>query len=221
MHSGRWYELTSSYANIVGRIAAQFAGLDLVYAYQIWNEQDTAISQARAAVPMPVNDYAHLLTQSIKAIRQVDSDVQIITGGHVSGPDNGSIYAQATLNAMPQDTRPDGIAIHPYGNGPAGSPFTRFATINYVIRKFRPILPGKPLWITEWGVLDYQGNDSIAGQVSQYATGFLNILEQDFPRQIAAAIWYAWADGMDNGYGLVRYDGSPRQPLYDKFLDER
>jgi hypothetical protein len=31
-------------------------------------------------------------------------------------------------------------------------------------------------------------------------------------------IWYAWAQGMDNGYGLVDGNGNPRPPLTEKYL---
>jgi hypothetical protein len=86
-----------------------------------------------------------------------------------------------------------------------------------VIRRFADVMPGRPVWITEWGVLDRQGDDSIAGQVSQYASGFMNIIRTQFPGKVAAACWYAWADGMDNGYGLVKSNGTPRQPLYDTY----
>jgi hypothetical protein len=218
MSSGRWRDLTRKYAEMVGQIAAQFKNTGLVYAYQIWNEQDTDPEHYRAAVPVPAADYAHLLTETIRAIRAVDSETLIITGGHVSGPDLGSAYAQATINAMPSGVRPDGIAFHPYGNGPAGSPYTVFATLDGVIRKFARVLPDKPVWITEWGVLDRQNDTTIAGPVSQYASGFLNIITREFPGQVACAIWYAWSDGMDNGYGLVKKDGSAKQPLYDTFL---
>jgi hypothetical protein len=217
MNADRWRELTTRYADFARRIAAQYAGRGLIYAYQIWNEQDTAPEHARAAVPMPAAEYAKLLTATIRAIRSVDTNSKIITGGHVSGGENGSAYARATLGAMPGDVRPDGIAFHPYGNGPAGSPFTIHGPLDGVIRRFADVMPGRPVWITEWGVLDRQGDDSIAGQVSQYASGFMNIIRTQFPGKVAAACWYAWADGMDNGYGLVKSNGTPRQPLYDSY----
>jgi hypothetical protein len=47
---------------------------------------------------------------------------------------------------------------------------------------------------------------------------FLSFLKSKYRSRIAAAIWYAWADGMHNGYGLVRANDQPKQPLYDRFL---
>ena len=137
---------------------------------------------------------------------------------HVTGPGPGTEYARTTLAAMPGGLQPDGIAFHPYGVGPVGNRFSYFGTISDSVQQYSRILPGKPLWITEWGVLDRQGDDSLAGQVSQYATGFLNVIKTEFPGQVACACWYAWADSMDNGYGLVTSANQPRQPLYDDFL---
>lgn len=79
-------------------------------------------------------------------------------------------------------------------------------------------MPDKPVWITEWGILDRQGDNSIVGQAVQYASGFLNIIRDDYPGKVACAIWYAWADGMDNGYGMVLHNGQPKEPLYSTFL---
>ncbi|MFW5748414.1 MAG: peptidoglycan DD-metalloendopeptidase family protein [Chloroflexota bacterium] len=218
MDSGRWRDLTGKFAAIVRQAVTLLRGRDLVHVYQIWNEQDTFKEYARAAVSMPAADYGHLLTETIRAIRTVDPVTPIITGGHATGPDVGSAYARATLDAMPGGTRPDGIAMHPYGRGPTGSRFSIYGHIGEAVRYYQRVMPDKPLWITEWGVLDQQGNDSIAQEVTQYASGFLASLKHQFPGQIAAAIWYAWADGMDNGYGLVTANGQPRQPLYDTFL---
>lgn len=218
MDSGRWRDLSGHFVTIVRQIAAQFRNTGLVSAYQIWNEQDTAPEHARAAVPMPASDYAYLLGETVKAIRSVDPEMRILTGGHASGPSAGTVYAQQTLADMPRDRWPDGIAFHPYGRGPADNPFSRFGTISDSVRKWLTVMPGKPVWITEWGVLDRQGDDSIASQVTAYASGFLESLRLEFPGQVAAALWYAWADSMDNGYGLVRTDQTPREPLYGVYL---
>ncbi len=218
MDSGRWSEFIPKYADFAKRTAALFAGTGLVQAYQIWNEQDTPPAIARAAVPIPAKDYANMLTQTIRAIRSVDSKTPIITGGHTGGPGNGGNYAKATLAAMPGDTRPDGIASHPYGRGVLGHKFSNFGALDEEIRTYSAIMPGKPIWFTEWGVLDRQGDNSVVADVTTYATGFVNIIKTQFAGQVAAAMWYAWADGMDNGYGLVGANDQPKQPLYQKFV---
>lgn len=217
MSPGQWDNLISSFVFYVRQIAQQWAGTGLVYAYQIWNEQDSPPTN-QAAVPVPANVYAKLFTQTARAIRAVDPNVKIITGGHVTGTELGVSYARAALSQIPGDATPDGIAVHPYLTGPKDSPFSYFGTINATIRKWSGLLPDTPLWFTEWGILDRQGDDSIAGAATDFASGFIDICLNEFRGMVACAVWYAWADTMHNGYGLVRSDSSPRQPLYNRFL---
>jgi len=216
MNSDRWRTLTTKFAQMVRTIAGQYANQNIVHAYQIWNEQD-AHPDAGSSVPMPAGNYAFMLSESIKAIRAVDTNVKIITGGHTGGPGNGANYARQTIAALPSNVRPDGIATHPYGRGPnTSSPYAIFGHIDDEVRAYTQIMPNKPIWITEWGVLD-RPNDSPA-VIADYAGTFLNHVKTRFPTQVVTAIWYAWAQGMHNGYGLVGTDDKPRQPLYDRVL---
>ncbi len=218
MDTGRWNDLIPKYADFARRAVTLLQSAGLAHCYQIWNEQDTPPSIARAAVPIGAKDYANMLTQTIRAIRTVDKTTPIITGGHVGGPGSGGAYARTTLANMPADVRPDGIASHPYGRGVATNKFSPFGALEEEIQRYAAVLPGKPVWFSEWGVLDRQGDMSIVNDVNVYATGFMNIIKNQFPGQVAAAIWYAWADGMDNGYGLVDSDDKPKRGLIEKFL---
>ena len=217
MDSGRWRQLVPTYADFARQVAAKFNGTNLIHCYQIWNEQDTKPEHARAAVPIPAEDYGYMLTEAIRAIRQADTTTPIITGGHTTGPGPGSTYAKATLSAMPPDVRPDGLAFHPYGRGVKGHRFSNWGPLSEEIEAYSAVLPGKPLWITEWGVLDHQGRTDVINDVCDYCGGFMSILKKDYPSKVAAAIWYAWADGMDNGFGLVDSGGKPKPTLYDKW----
>lgn len=219
MDSGKWQTLSAQYAQMASQAAALFGQERLVYAYQIWNEQDTHPQDARAAVPMPPADYANLFTQAALAIRAADPKAQIITGGHITGNALGPQYARQVLSLLPPNAYPDGIAFHPYGLGPAGSPFNVFGTIDDAVRVWSTVMPNRPLWITEWGVLDHQGNDSLAAPIAAHAQGFIWTLENQFPGMVAAAVWYAWADGMDNGYGMVNVHNQPKEPLYSSYLN--
>lgn len=218
MDTGKWNELIPTYADFARQAVMLLKPTGLVHAYQIWNEQDTDPSVARAAVPIPAADYGRMLTATIRAIKSVDPAAVCITGGHVSGPGKGQIYARATLAAMPADLRPDGIASHPYGRGVRGNMFSPFGALEEEIRGYASVLPGKPVWFTEWGVLDQQGNNGLAPQVIDYARGFVNIIKSQFANQVACAVWYAWADSMDNGYGLVDAGNNPKAPLMEPFL---
>lgn len=215
--SGRWTQLVPTYADFAKQVAQRYLNTGLIHAYQIWNEQDTDPKNARAAVCVPAKDYAYMLTETIRAIRSVDKTTPIITGGHTTGPGAGSAYAKATLAAMPADVRPDGIAIHPYGRGVKGQRFSNWGPLDDEIKAYSPLMPGKPLWFTEWGVLDHQGRTDVIPDVTEYVNGFMDIIKNRYPGQVAAAIWYAWADSMDNGFGLVDTSAKPKPGLFEKF----
>lgn len=216
MTESRWRELTARFAEMAGVIARQYAGTGLVAAYQVWNEQD-GLAEAQTSVAMPAGTYAYLLGETIRAIRAADPLTPIITGGHTGGPSRGAAYARQVLAAMAPGLRPDGVACHPYGRGPQpGPPYASFGHIDEEVQAFLNVLPGRRLWITEWGVLGRPNDPPEA--VAAYAVEMLNHLVRRWPGQIQTAIWYAWAQGMHDSYGLVGPDDRPRQPLYSRFI---
>ena len=217
MDNNRWHTLTMRFVEMAGKIAKQYAGRNMVHAYQIWNEQD-APPGASASVAMPPGNYAFMLGESIRTIRAADSKVKIITGGHTGGPTNGGNYAAATLNAMPPGITADGIAFHPYGRGiRPDDPYSFFGHIDESINRYGALMRSKPLWITEWGVLDHPMDP--AKNVSSYAKDMVSYIRLNHPGRVGAMIWFAWAMGMHNGYGLVGTNDQPIQPLYDDFLN--
>ena len=215
MNSGKWRELSDTFAAMVGQIAEQYRERDFVY--QIWNEMD-AHTGARASVPLPPEDYAYMLTESTRAIRQADPFATVITGGHASGPSSGSIYARRVLGAMPEDMHPDGIAFHPYGRGPVESEFKyrHFGLVDEAIQAYGDILPDKPVWITEWGVLNAPNEPP--QDIARYAREFVGHVKSRYRNKVATALWFAWGQGMDNGYGIVDPNDNPREPLTDEFV---
>jgi hypothetical protein len=215
MTDNNWREFAVRFGQVVGRVARQYAGQNLVHAYQIWNEMD-APEGAAASVTFSPQVYAAILGESIRAIRAVDRNIFIITGGHTSGPGNGPNYARATLASLPSGVLPDGIASHPYGRGPNASIYAPFGSIDDEIRGYAAVMPERPIWITEWGVLDRPGDNP--ADIARYAVDFITYLRTRYSGRVATAIWYAWAQGMHNGYGLVGADDQPRQPLHDQFL---
>ena len=218
MNSAKWRDLSAKYADILHRIAQQYAGQNLVHAYQIWNEQDTPPELAFAAVPVPAADYGRILADAVPAIRSADSKAQIITGGHLTGPPQGARYARTALAQMPDGVRPDGIAFHAYGRGAprADKRYAPFGTVGEAVRIYSQVIPGAPVWITEWGVLDLPGDSPDA--IAKYATNVIKDLKANYGEKVATAMWYAWAQGMHNGYGLVGENDQPRSPLYEQFL---
>ncbi len=216
MDTGKWRQLTPTFVDFARRIAARFVSTGWVTAYQIWNEQDTPMNIASAAVPMQPSDYAYLLSETIKAIRTVDTKVNIITGGHVGGPFAGANYAKATIAAMPSNIRPDAIACHSYGRGPVGNKYSPFGSVDDDVDAYSKVMTGAKVWITEWGVLD-RPNDP-PNDVADYATGFISRLKTLYSGKVACCVWYGWADSMHNGFGLVNASDQPKQPFYNRFL---
>ncbi len=215
MTNAKWKLLRARFAEMMGKIAAQWAGRGLVSAWQIWNEPDS--KSGVASVRMSARNYGALFAETQRAIRSADSAVQIITAGFNSGPGSGSVYARQALEVLPADIEPDGIAFHPYGRGANGHPrYSAFGHIDESVWAYSAVLPSKPLWITEWGVLDRPQDDP--EQIARYALGFIRYLKRQYPGKFAALIWYAWAQGMHNGYGLVDGAGKSRPHLTKGFL---
>ena len=154
---------------------------------------------------------------SIRPSAAADSAVQIITAGFNSGPVRGSAYVREMQTVLPDGIKPDGIAFHPYGRGVNGHPhYALFGHIDESVWAYSAVLPDKPLWITEFGVLDRPDDD--IGAITRYATDMIRYLKTQYPGRIAAMIWYAWAQGMHNGYGIVDSAGQDRPPLTQRFL---
>lgn len=215
MTEAKWRLLRGRFADMMGAIASQWAGRDLVSAWQIWNEPDSL--SGVASVPMTAQEYGLMFGDVYQAIRGVDSDAQIITGGLNSGPVRGSAYARQMMAALPTGVKPDGIAFHPYGRGVSGHPnYAMFGHIDESVWAYSAVLPDKPLWITEFGVLDRPHDDP--GQIARYATDMIRYLKTQYPGRIASLIWYAWAQGMHNGFGIVDSEGRERPPLTQRFL---
>lgn len=215
MTDAKWQRLIVRFADMMHDISAQWAGRDLISAWQIWNEPDSL--SGVASVPLHARNYGLMFRDVKRAIRSADSRVQIITAGFNSGPGRGSAYARAMLRSLPDDAKPDGLAFHPYGRGVNGHPYySMFGHIDESIWAYSSVMPDKPLWITEWGVLD-RGNDNPA-DIARYALDFIRYLKRQYPGRIAVMIWYAWSQGMHNGYGLVDQHGKSRPPLTQEFL---
>lgn len=216
MNDAKWNILIDRFADMMGRISQQWAGKGLVHCWQVWNEQDS-LPGSPAAIGMSAPVYGQMLTKVTRAIRAADRDVLVITGGHTGGPTRGGQFARDSINATPADARPDGIAFHPYGRSPQpGEPYGIFGHIDDDVQAYLRVMPDKPVWITEWGVLDRPG-DSPA-DVANYAISFIHYIKNRYQDRVAALIWYAWAESMHNGYGIVDAQGRPRSPLTEKFL---
>ena len=210
-----WRQLSDELAVVTCHIAKQYVGQGIATVYQIWNEQD-APSGARASIGMSVDNYAYMVARVSQAIRAADPNALIITGGYTRGPGLGAEYARQMVRLLPRPGLIDGIAFHPYGRGVEfDSPYRVFGHIDVSIQAYSNVLRGKPVWMTEWGVLDRPLDSS--SDIAEYALSMVNYVNKWYPDRVAAMVWYAWVEDMDNGYSLVDSDERPRPQLYEEF----
>jgi murein DD-endopeptidase MepM/ murein hydrolase activator NlpD len=216
MDDGRWDQLITRFAEMMYKIMRQWADKGLVEAWQVWNEQDAELN-AHASVPVTPSIYHLMLRKIVPAMRAGDAEATILTGGY-TGTQSAENYAKQSLKGLPVDAIPDGVAIHPYGRSPRrNDKYGHFGSLDEWLRAYLNVMPGKPLWITEWGVLNAGGENP--QDIGDYAMAFINHIKQNYGNQVAAIIWYAWAEGMHNGYGLVDGAQNSRAGLTDRFLN--
>lgn len=215
MSDEQWRHLSDELADMACQIAKQYADQGIATVYQIWNEQDAPVT-ARASIGLSAENYAYMVTQVAQAIRAADPDALIISGGYSGGPGLGAHHARQTVRLLPSSALLDGIALHPYGRGvDFNSPYRIFGHIDVSIQAYSAVLPGRPIWITEWGVLDRPLDSS--EDIAEYALSMLNYMDRWYSDRVASMVWYAWIDGMDNGYGLLDSEENPKAVLYEAF----
>jgi hypothetical protein len=215
MNDGLWKQLIDRFSDMVYRITRQWAGKGMIEVWQVWNEQDAHLNTG-ASVPMSHLTYHQMLRQAVPAMRAGDPEATILTGGY-TGTQSGDVYARLSLRGLPADAVPDGIAIHPYGRSPrSNDKYGHFGDLDSWLRAYLNILPGRPLWITEWGVLD--APQEKPQDIGDYALSVISHIKANYRDQVATLCWYAWAEGMHNGYGLVDRAQRPRPGLTDRYI---
>ena len=132
-----------------------------VHAWEIWNEPDHANTY------LAPDAFAHLLVASAAAIRSIDQDARIVSGGLSSTGPAAAVYLHQTLAALATLTPPnaafDVLGIHLYpsieycaGGQPLRDPSYLYgATPTIVVRLMRVLVAAgygdRPLWVTETG----------------------------------------------------------------------
>lgn len=169
--------------------------------WQVWNEQDNG---SEAAVGLEPVIYSTMLRKAWEAIKTIDSGATILTGGFVSGPGLGLQYAS---QMEPNWTRHcNGVATHEYGSeGATPYPGNSTGRIEPKITAWRNAT-GKPIWITEYGVLNNPGADY--NRVVNYARDFMTAIRG----RAETACWFAYGH-QHNGYPVIDGAGNPRSEL--------
>ena len=190
--------LIQDMARELGQIVHEWAwvGAD----WQIWNEPDNLATHA--SIKLTATNYGLMLAQFATVIHQHQSQARIVSAGFNSGPDTGAAFALSAYRTAKQNglSAPLDIAFHPYGRGVGAGRYNQFGEISESIQKYMRVVryTGGQLVVSEFGVLD-RPNDSpkdVAAYAKQMVTAFRN-------GGVSIFAWYAWRDGMDNGYGVA------------------
>lgn len=170
--------------------------------WQIWNEPNVRTWWR----PRPnVREYAALLRRSERAIHSVDPAARILTAGFVSRPVApkaiaGRVFLRELFSSRDIAGVADAVAYHPYS-----------ASVRAVGRQLagaRKSLRGTPgarlpIWMTEigWGTSGPRGHPLIKtprGQNRALRKTFEMLLRRRAELGIERALWYHWADELDD-----------------------
>ncbi len=214
MTDQKWDMLIKPFSEMMYNIARQWAGKGLVEAWQVWNEQDAHLG-AEASVAMSPANYKKMLRAVVPAIRAGDPEVFVLTGGYTNT--QGERYVRLSIQGLTHDAMPDGLAMHIYGRScRPNDRYGQYGSIDDLLKAYYAILP-KPLWITEWGVLD--APDHNPRDIGDYAMAMVQHIKRNYANLVQALIWYAWAESMHNGFGIVDRNNQPRPGLTERYLN--
>jgi hypothetical protein len=209
----------TQFAAFAGAVAARY-GERGVRAYEIWNEPNITYWQPE---PDPAA-YTRVLCAAYDAIKAVDPDAVVISGGvSPAGDGPGTVSPHAWLRALyAAGAKPcfDAIGVHPYVDSDVGAhsvdpgnPWFQMAGSTPSVRSIQADNDdsAKRLWATEVGArLSAGGALDQARRLDEALT-----LWRSYPWAGVLA-WFIYWD--PNEYGLVNGDWSPR-PAWFAYRD--
>lgn len=215
------------YGRIAGYLADRYAGR--IAAWEIWNEPDCLDLGCANGDPAK---YVPLLKSAYTAIKAADPQATVISGG-ISGINLPWLKQMFEAGAGPYL---DGVGMNPYLN-PSSAPPDTPASPGYVDRYrltnaqgahdllVKLGYPDLPLWFTEFGWSTgrsararYDG--VLPATQAAYLTQAVDLVKDRYPF-VTHMFWFTARDRDDssaneNGFGLVRLDGTPK-PSYAAF----
>lgn len=200
-----------------------------VKVWEIWNEPNVADFWAPRPDP---EGYAALLTRAAAAIRAVDPEATILSGGLAPAADrsDGTQIRDRTFLARLYEAGAggafDAVGLHPYS-----FPVLPTETVDWNTFTAAPLLYGvmeangdrdKQIWATEMGAPTV-GPRSVSEerQADSVRLAYETWTRHDFAGPL---LWFAWRDeGPDTTnqaqtFGLVRHDGSPK-PAHTAYVE--
>lgn len=196
-----------------------------VHDWQIWNEPNFKLFWRPRPSP---RGYAHLLAISARAIRHVDADARIFTGG--VAPVGGGLLPWVFLRRLYRvpgvQSAFDVLAVHPYAPS--------VGQMRVQVRDARTVMDaagdtGTPMVVSEFGVAS-QGVIPSAfvlgpeGQARFARDALRLLLSKRRAWGIVGADWFTWRDGLVpdrhcsfcEGAGLIDAEGRPK-PAWGAF----
>jgi hypothetical protein len=211
----------ATFATFAAEVAQRYKGR--VDAWEIWNEPN---NYDFWATKTDCNAYTQLLKVTYPAIKKVNADAIVITGGlAVESTDNNNVSQTAFLSCIYKDGGKnyfDAVGDHPYTFPalPSSSATNAWAQMSLAAPNLRGIMianddSDKKIWITEFGVPTNGPNSywyvSEQGQV-QMVNDAMNLYKTY--TWAGPFFWYTLRDSgtttdtNENFFGLTRADGS-------------
>jgi hypothetical protein len=205
-----------NYINRFANRSAQIAQLLQPFrpAYQVWNEPDHPVHPGysptlREAV------FGRMLRRTRDAVKSVDPQALIVTGGLASGNPN---WLKTVISSQGGNLPADIVAFHPYGQRPDPdwpNPNWAFGYVGTLLNNYYKIGQNKPIWITEMGVKEGDlGNNR--EQVAEFLRRYYRTILKKFSDKVQELFWFCYSDGMVPPFGLVEANGN-RKPAYQAF----
>lgn len=203
-------------------IANRFKGQ--VRYYEVWNEWNAGTGISRPPKydqAASASNYARLFRKTYDAIKQIDPDAKVITGG-LAHRDTGWL-----LRVLAQSGRlPDGVSLNPYNfsegegaSGDADKPEEVMRWLDSLDEAIRTHTGARiPFFITEIGWPNHVGKTGVSETASaQYLVRILLLSAQR--ANIMGVLWYDYQDdGVDpanpeDHFGLLTRDGVAKPVL--------
>lgn len=182
-----WDAFLDAFLPILERVTQHFSSR--VEAYQLL-ERVTVEGEAL----IPVADYADLLGQSATLINAYTPQTLIITGGF---DPLGNEYLEDLTRRMRGNFPADAVALYAYDYG-IGSEDSigQAGQLNQLINRYVQLVPGTPLWFTEFGLHQTEGDPT--STFEEYVAQVIEYLQLRYPQLVKTLFWYPFDEPTAN-----------------------
>jgi hypothetical protein len=213
------------YANAMAFLVSRYG--DRVYAWETWNEPN---SPEYFVAADPAVEYAALVRTTYRTVKALDPSARLIAGAVMQSDHEfvDRLYAAGIKGSF------DALSIHPYCEDRSPLDLGGDIRLSYIggVPAVREVMlrhgDDKPMWLTEfgWSTTTTRGTPERwrNGVDEETQAAYIATAIQQLPRwpYVAGAIDYTLIDPggdptrLNDNYGLVRFDGTPK-PAYESF----